>query len=355
MLIRYSGNPLVDLTRDDDGAGPSNAVKDEHADPRGKNNIVDDERVPNGDVVDDNAREHQFNMSSMFVHGDILPKPRYQEETSIARGVEEQLDMKTDVKMDVKLDMELDVKISHGRAREEREACTRGKRRRPLEPVRPAPDRDPVPPADRAPTDDESENKSAADIITWREYEALRNEMRREFRAQDDELKGTVQEISQKLDATHVTITTMQDQMTDVQRSLADLRLAIENLTVQQQQDDDDDPDLQDDAHNARGAPRGDRARGWAPLGRNGRGHDEEDGLGKPKFSIPKFEGGADVEEYLTWELKIEKLWNLHPHYTEDRKIKLASSEFDGYALRWWDTFVRNARMVRNLYAHGVP
>ncbi|KAK1663639.1 hypothetical protein QYE76_051798 [Lolium multiflorum] len=44
----------------------------------------------------------------------------YEEETSIARG-EEQLD----VKMDVKLDMELDMKISHGRAREEREACAR--------------------------------------------------------------------------------------------------------------------------------------------------------------------------------------------------------------------------------------
>ncbi|KAK1631333.1 hypothetical protein QYE76_005648 [Lolium multiflorum] len=112
----------------------------------------------------------------------------------------------------------------------------------------------PGPPVDRFQTDaSESENKSAADIITWREYEALRNEMRREFRAQDDELKGTVQEISQKLDATHVTVTTMRDQMTDVQRSLANLRLAVENLTAQQQQDDDDDPELQDDAHNARG------------------------------------------------------------------------------------------------------
>ncbi|KAK1626726.1 hypothetical protein QYE76_001041 [Lolium multiflorum] len=186
------------------------------------------------------------------------------------------------------------------------------------------------------------ENKSAADIITWREYEALRNEMRREFRAQDEVLNGKIDEISQKLDATHVTVTTMQDQMTDVQRNLADLRLAVENLTAQQQQEDDEDPELQDDAHNARDAPRGNRPRGWAPLGRNGRGQDEEDGLGKPKFSIPKFEGGADVEEYLTWELKIEKLWSLHPHYTEDRKIKLASSEFDGYALRWWNAFVRN-------------
>jgi hypothetical protein len=30
--------------------------------------------------------------------------------------------------------------------------------------------------------------------------------------------------------------------------------------------------------------------------------------MGKPKFSIPRFEGGTDIEEYLTWELKIEKL-----------------------------------------------
>ncbi|KAK1679651.1 hypothetical protein QYE76_040499 [Lolium multiflorum] len=220
---------------------------------------------------------------------------RYQEETSIARGVEEQLDVKTDVKMDVKLDMELDIKKSHGRAREEREACAR----------------------------------EEVDVQAG-------------LGRPDDELKGTVQEISQKLDTTSETVTTMKDQMTDIQHSLADLRLAVENLTAQQQQEDDEDPELQDDAHNARGAPRGNRPRGWAPLGRNGRGHDEEDGLGKPKFSIPKFEGGADVEEYLTWELKIEKLWSLHPHYTEDRKIKLASSEFDGYTLRWWDAFDHN-------------
>ncbi|KAK1551490.1 hypothetical protein QYE76_027257, partial [Lolium multiflorum] len=239
---------------------------------------------------------------------------RYQEETSIARG-EEQLDMKTDVKMAVKLDMELDMKISHGRAREEREACARG--------------------------EEEVQAGPEPDIITWREYEALRNEMRREFRTKDDELKDTVDEIKQTLDATNVTVTGLSDQMTDIQRNIADMRLAIENLTVQQQEDDED-PELEDDAHNARGAPRGHRPRGWVPLGRNGRGQDEEDGLGKPKFSIPKFEGGADVEEYLTWELKIEKLWSLHPHYSEDRKIKLASSEFDGYALRWWDSLVRN-------------
>ncbi|KAK1691732.1 hypothetical protein QYE76_008429 [Lolium multiflorum] len=316
---------------------------------------------------------------------------RYQEETCIARG-EEQLDVKTDIKKAVKLDMELDMKISHGR-----EGGAGGMReRRRRSPAGPEPGLTGRPTAFSArPTGQNCHQPRKfigpiersrcviqviihyivvflrchhpviiittaltekigpphiilvsdfqfLDIVTWREYEALRNEMRREFRTKDDELKDTVDEIKQTLDATNITVTGLADQMTDIQRTLADMRLTIENLTTQQQQDDDEDPELEDDAHNARGAPHGHRPRGRAPLGRNGRGQDEEDGLGKPKFSIPKFEGGADVEEYLTWELKIEKLWSLHPNYSEDKKIKLASSEFDGYALRWWDSLIRN-------------
>ena len=30
--------------------------------------------------------------------------------------------------------------------------------------------------------------------------------------------------------------------------------------------------------------------------------------------------------------------------YTDERKVKLAASEFDGYALRWWDSIVQNRR-----------
>ncbi|KAK1608161.1 hypothetical protein QYE76_031834 [Lolium multiflorum] len=201
---------------------------------------------------------------------------------------------------------------------EEREACARRKKKlsRPV----PGP-----------------KNKDAADVMTWREYEALRNE----FRTQDDELRGTVQEISQKLDTTNETVTKMQDQMTDIQRSLQVLTIVVDNLTQQKQQEDED-PELQDEAHGVgRGVGRGNRGRGFVELGaRRVLPQQQDDGLGKPKFSIPKFEGGADVEEYLTWELKIEKLWRLHD-YTEDRKVKLASSEFDGYALRWWDGVTR--------------
>ncbi|KAK1670215.1 hypothetical protein QYE76_058374 [Lolium multiflorum] len=148
-------------------------------------------------------------------------------------------------------------------------------------------------------------------------------------------------EISQKLDATNETVTTMTDKMTDIQHSLQALQLAVDNLTQQQQQEDED-PELQDEARGVgRGVGRGKRGRGFVELGAHRvPPQQHKDGLGKPNFSIPKFEGGADVEEYLTWELKIEKLWRLHD-YTEDRKVKLASSEFDGYALRWWDGVTR--------------
>ena len=53
-------------------------------------------------------------------------------------------------------------------------------------------------------------NKDAANVMTWREYEALRNKMRREFRDQDEELKGTVQEVAKKLDTTNETVNAMQ-------------------------------------------------------------------------------------------------------------------------------------------------
>ncbi|KAK1649268.1 hypothetical protein QYE76_067073 [Lolium multiflorum] len=114
-------------------------------------------------------------------------------------------------------------------------------------------------------------DKDAADLMTWRDFEALRNEMRREFRIEDDELRGMIDEINQKMDAINETVTAMADQMTDIQRTLQTLQLVVDNLTNQQQQQDEDPDDV---------LGRANRPRGWAPLGRHGRGQDEEDGLG---------------------------------------------------------------------------
>ncbi|KAK1620655.1 hypothetical protein QYE76_026172 [Lolium multiflorum] len=259
---------------------------------------------------------------------------KYEEGASIARGREEQLDM------------ELDMKISHGRAREEREACAKE------EEVQAG-----AQPGLRAvalATGIDRETSSASYklsppphrvisvvfIVCSSPPPSLTEKIGPPLIILVSDFSVS-SEISQKLDTTNETVTKMQDQMTDIQRSLQVLALAVYNLTQQQQQEDED-PKLQDEARGVgRGVGRGNRGRGFVELGaRRVPPQPQDDGLGKPKFSIPKFEGGADVEEYLTWELKIEKLWRLHD-YTEDRKVKLASSEFDGYALRWWDGVTR--------------
>ncbi|KAK1695024.1 hypothetical protein QYE76_011721 [Lolium multiflorum] len=253
----------------------------------------------------------------------------YEEGASIARGGEEQLDKKLDVQLDMELAMKLEMKTSHGSEGGE-EACARKKMRSAAPPGRPprrrarskvrsnrAPDQ-PSPTPTRFPTGANRAPSSKPGALAWSppgarpgfdrispvpgpidrlEYEALRYEMRREFRTQDDELRGTVQEISQKVDATNETVTTMQDQMTDIQRSLQVLQLAIDNLT-QQQQLEDEDPELQDEARGVgRGVGRGNRGHGFVELGaRRVPPQQQDDGLGKPKFSVPKFEGGADIE-----------------------------------------------------------
>jgi hypothetical protein len=77
-----------------------------------------------------------------------------------------------------------------------------------------------------------------------------------------------------------------------------------------------DDDSVHDNANllgpNGRG--RGLGQQGWLPpvLGARRIIPTEDDYLWKPKFSIPRFDGEGEVEDYLTWELRIETLWRLH-------------------------------------------
>ena len=205
------------------------------------------------------------------------------------------------------------------------------------------------------------QKKGDNDTVTWREYEALRDHLLGIFDRNASRTDGEIQGVRMQVTEITATVTNMQGQVTDLQTSIQQLTQSVNALraTVEQRQpvghgDNDsvqgenEDPfGVHANANANANAPG--RGRG-IPNGRRppllGAQHvplQEDDGLGKPKFSIPKFEGSTDVEEYLTWELKMEKLWRLHD-YTEERKIKLASSEFDGYALRWWDNLVQQQR-----------
>ena len=60
---------------------------------------------------------------------------------------------------------------------------------------------------------------------------------------------------------------------------------------------------------------------------------------------MPKFNGSNDPEEYLSWALKVDKIFRLH-NYEEEKKIAMASLEFQDYVLIWWEQFIerREAR-----------
>ena len=51
---------------------------------------------------------------------------------------------------------------------------------------------------------------------------------------------------------------------------------------------------------------------------------------------MPKFSESTDPEDYLSWALKVDKIFRLH-NYEEEKKITMASLEFQDYVLIWWE------------------
>src|SRR3954462_12516396 len=183
--------------------------------------------------------------------------------------------------------------------------------------------------------------------VTWEAYEGLRDHLTDLITKSGDHVDTNMQAVQMKVDGTAATVTTMQTQLTALQASIQQLTTSVTGLrdTIDQRQQggNDDAGSVHSDNDNLRanqGRGRGGQGQFRQPnfgLGARRLPIQDDDILSKPKFSIPKFEGSTDVEDYLTWELKMEKIWHLND-YSEDRKIKLASSEFDGYAVRWWDS-----------------
>jgi hypothetical protein len=72
---------------------------------------------------------------------------------------------------------------------------------------------------------------------------------------------------------------------------------------------------------------------------------ENEERFGKLKFTMPKFDGGSDPEAYLTWELKVDKIFHMH-NYFEEKKMSMAALEFDDYALIWWEQLLSDREDV---------
>jgi len=54
---------------------------------------------------------------------------------------------------------------------------------------------------------------------------------------------------------------------------------------------------------------------------------------------LPHFHGKDNVETYLNWVAKVDKLFDSHM-IEEDRRVSLAIFSFQGHALNWWTSLV---------------
>jgi hypothetical protein len=100
--------------------------------------------------------------------------------------------------------------------------------------------------------------------------------------------------------------------------------------------------------------------------GCHARNRENEERFGKLKFTMPKFDGGSDPKAYLTWELKVDKIFCMH-NYSKEKKMAMTTLEFDSYALIWWEQLLSDredvgqgdvrswAEMKREMRARFVP
>ena len=61
------------------------------------------------------------------------------------------------------------------------------------------------------------------------------------------------------------------------------------------------------------------------------------------KLKIPTFDGKNDPDAFLEWEIKIELVFDCQ-NFSELKNVRLAASEFVGYAINWYDQVVIHRR-----------
>jgi len=64
------------------------------------------------------------------------------------------------------------------------------------------------------------------------------------------------------------------------------------------------------------------------------------------RFDIPKFYGTSDPEAYFSWVLKVDKIFRVQ-RFSDNKKVALASMEFEEYALLWWEQ-LQDARVANH-------
>ena len=72
---------------------------------------------------------------------------------------------------------------------------------------------------------------------------------------------------------------------------------------------------------------------------------DDLDSIARVKLSIPKFTRREDADAYLEWAEQCDQIFRVH-NLSDKRHVNLASFEFSGYALTWWNQIQENQLML---------
>uniref|UniRef100_A0A7N1A7T9 CCHC-type domain-containing protein n=1 Tax=Kalanchoe fedtschenkoi TaxID=63787 RepID=A0A7N1A7T9_KALFE len=145
-------------------------------------------------------------------------------------------------------------------------------------------------------------------------------------------LKTSVGDINTSL----VTIMSRLEEMSHahVERTGTNLRTGNANDEYSADTEDGDNRDVRD--HRRIRRNRHDR---FQPLPQR-EVHDNDDLLGRIKFTMPPFNGKYDPDAYLTWELAVEQKLACHD-FPENRRVRAATSEFTIFASVWWSEYCR--------------
>jgi len=76
---------------------------------------------------------------------------------------------------------------------------------------------------------------------------------------------------------------------------------------------------------------------------------EDPDSIARVKLSIPKFTGREDADAYLEWAKQCEQIFRVH-NLSNQRRLNLASVEFSGYALTWWNQIQENQLVLGRKY-----
>jgi hypothetical protein len=109
------------------------------------------------------------------------------------------------------------------------------------------------------------------------------------------------------------------------------------------QENSDEESDFNPFANQGRFGHDHDHRRDGGDDGEHHRGRHRNDpnNIAHVKLSIPKKLGKEDADAYLEWEEQCDQIFRVH-NLSDQKCVNLASVEFSGYALTWWNQLQRN-------------